>query len=854
MEFSPYQNAIFDFVEHKTGSAVITAVAGSGKTFTIVECANRLPQSQSTMFVAFNKSIAEELASRMPAHIEARTLNSVGNRALGQCLGNRWTKLDGRKTFKLIDECVNPMERRLYAQGLRKLVGLAKSHGIVPAGTDGTALMLDTEQNWADLIEHYGVEFERDADPIKGIAYARAVLKASNACGDKLIDFDDQLYLPVIWGARFQSYDNLFVDEAQDVNAVQRAMLKMSLKPGGRLIAVGDEHQCQPEGTMVMLEGCGEMPIEEIKVGQRVVSYNRHPGNATVARLVGLKNQGRAILKTARRPYEGDLIRVETGLQTSRYTPEHKTLVRFRDSHRDWYAVYLMIRNNVGRIGCSQLWYDSGNGFGPALRARQEKAEKLWVLAVYPNRRLALNAERIICGRHGLLLQTFMHPGNLDSDITQSDIDEINAQIGENLPRVHEALTAFGRHFDFPLWTDTGTDHISTVYPFLSQACNLISETMEVITTATVPSGTVPKWLPIFVSRESYAGFVYSLEVETHHLYVADRILTSNSIYGFRGSDTESIANIKAEFAAIELPLSVSYRCPKAVVKVAQQYVSHIEPSETAPEGEVKFLEVFEPDTFLAGDAVVCRNSAPLVGLAFGLLHNGKPCKILGREIGQGLIKLIDQMSASTLDDLELALHRYHERESLKLIAKGKEDQAEALDDRIQSIYLFIAALPEDKRSIDALKKWIEDLFSDSQGIVTLCTVHKAKGLEWERVFILDPQLMPSKWARQEWQQQQERNIAYVAVTRAKSSLIYITSKGFVDKVKQLRQPVQAAEPVKPQYGTLSDLYVKKLRKQRTKCVCYDKTAPLFCPAHPDVNAETLRIVRLPKMRMLKGK
>jgi superfamily I DNA/RNA helicase len=59
-------------------------------------------------------------------------------------------------------------------------------------------------------------------------------------------------------------------------------------------------------------------------------------------------------------------------------------------------------------------------------------------------------------------------------------------------------------------------------------------------------------------------------------------------------------------------------------------------------------------------------------------------------------------------------------------------------------------------------------------GCLTLCTVHKAKGLEWNRVYILDEFLMPSKYARQAWQQQQETNLQYVAVTRAKQELKFI--------------------------------------------------------------------------------
>jgi superfamily I DNA/RNA helicase len=69
---------------------------------------------------------------------------------------------------------------------------------------------------------------------------------------------------------------------------------------------------------------------------------------------------------------------------------------------------------------------------------------------------------------------------------------------------------------------------------------------------------------------------------------------------------------------------------------------------------------------------------------------------------------------------------------------------------------------------------YVDSLFGDNvTGLLVLSTIHKAKGREWERVFWLDRiGTCPSKWARQAWQQDQEKNLMYVAATRAKSELI----------------------------------------------------------------------------------
>jgi superfamily I DNA/RNA helicase len=72
-------------------------------------------------------------------------------------------------------------------------------------------------------------------------------------------------------------------------------------------------------------------------------------------------------------------------------------------------------------------------------------------------------------------------------------------------------------------------------------------------------------------------------------------------------------------------------------------------------------------------------------------------------------------------------------------------------------------------------------MFSDNDdynlpNVVTLSSIHKSKGLEFSRTFILGmAQFQPSKYATQDWMKVQEDNLAYVAITRAKDALIHIT-------------------------------------------------------------------------------
>jgi len=238
----------------------------------------------------------------------------------------------------------------------------------------------------------------------------------------------------------------------------------------------------------------------------------------------------------------------------------------------------------------------------------------------------------------------------------------------------------------------------------------------------------------------------------------------AQAIYGFRGADTEAFGLIRSEFSCAELPLSVSYRCAQAVVKKAQQYVSHILPHESAPEGSVITDSPFAPRI---GDLVVCRNTAPLIQAAYELIGSKVAVKVLGRDIGAGLVSLVNKLNAKGVDALLTKLDAWQEREQ----DKAKEEKKQAIEDKAESLRTVIASLLETNRTVPAVIASIEALFNGDGPCVTLATIHKAKGLEADTVWWHRADLLPSKWAKQEWQLQQEMHLCYVAVTRAKKQL-----------------------------------------------------------------------------------
>lgn len=262
--------------------------------------------------------------------------------------------------------------------------------------------------------------------------------------------------------------------------------------------------------------------------------------------------------------------------------------------------------------------------------------------------------------------------------------------------------------------------------------------------------------------------------------FVGDKF---QAIYGFTGADNDAVDYIIRDFNCHVLPLSVTYRCPKAVVAVAQEQVPDIVAHETAPEGVVSTSSIGEIDRMAkdgqlrATDAILCRNTRPLVEMAYSLIRRDVPCHVEGRDIGLGLVKLVNRFQAVRLDTLLRKLDAWAELEMAKLVAKGKETQAQSVEDRVETLKVIAS----DCKSVDELRQRIASLFVDSENerkpTLTLSTVHKSKGREWDRVFILGRyELMPSPWARQSWQVQQEYNLIYVAVTRSKGELVIVPS------------------------------------------------------------------------------
>lgn len=246
---------------------------------------------------------------------------------------------------------------------------------------------------------------------------------------------------------------------------------------------------------------------------------------------------------------------------------------------------------------------------------------------------------------------------------------------------------------------------------------------------------------------------------------VGDR---NQSIYGFSGADDESFTKMCQIPNTKLLPLSISYRCSKEVVKWAQKIVPTIEFSESSPEGIVNQNASIKD--IKEGDFILCRTNSPIISLALQLLSQGRRVQIKGVDIGERVIKRLEGTRASNLQSaIKIMWNQYEQA------CEADEQESEINLIYMRDIITACETLIQGCNTIDDVKAKVKSLFcEDFQSGITLMTAHKSKGLEAENVHIIMPDMMPLKNAFLEWEKVQEQNLHYVAITRAKNTLNYI--------------------------------------------------------------------------------
>lgn len=261
-------------------------------------------------------------------------------------------------------------------------------------------------------------------------------------------------------------------------------------------------------------------------------------------------------------------------------------------------------------------------------------------------------------------------------------------------------------------------------------------------------------------------------------LFVGDE---KQAIYGFAGASTDSMSQIQRYFKAREFPLSICYRCPKSHVQMAKEIVNQIEHNDSNIDG---IIETVGQDSAISqikpGDLVICRTNAPLVPLAFALIGKGIGARIRGKDIGSALAGVVENIGKPRKfewENFEFWTDQYFQKKIDRILKKnGGKEKDPAIDSK-RDEWEAILKIKEltNPESLGQFQQQILDLFEDkNNNIVWLSSVHRAKGLEADNVFVLGLERMPRKYVRKAWELEQEWNLKYIALTRAKKAMYFI--------------------------------------------------------------------------------
>jgi hypothetical protein len=603
----------------KGDSVCIYAYAGCAKTTTLVEAFKRYAiKGQRGLVVAFNVRIKKELEKKLDGTgWEVKTLNGLGHSTLLANSG-MW---NGGKGLTLIHD----KERRIVMEMMDTKVALSQVYQALSSKDKSTAVAVNRDDiidqltsslNWCKvygitpgmvtpsiaakaleeaslLLERTNLFQSRESIPLSRILKHMLNRDVQVARDRGIIDYADQIWLAVNFCKhQGRKWDVVAVDEAQDLSSQNHKQVIAACKK--QMIIVGDPNQCQPAGTKVLTPDGKLVNIENIKKGDGFTTYSWRNSH-----IYG-KNSGMIdqwgyfrpneniprVLDVAKRKYSGPMlkIRTENGLVT-RCTPEHKWPVKV-DLNAKLYYVYLMKKKNHIRMGMTS---------NPIQRCRGEGADQLWVLKAFHSREDAIFYENVMSAKYGIPQIVFSatreerHKEGLMGKkeyrkwkkSKQAMLDSAWKAIGKNSHKLKQVLEDHGRLEAYPYFSLKSGKRDSWLVETdkkvaIVRACNLIPGRHLLCSPLAKQKGKntqKTKWNHFEMTARKFKGYVYSLDVEKkwdcEKVYIADGLVTHNSIYGFRGATDDSMSLLQDTWKpeAKVLTLSQTFRCSKVVVE-----------------------------------------------------------------------------------------------------------------------------------------------------------------------------------------------------------------------------------------------------------------------------------------------
>lgn len=249
------------------------------------------------------------------------------------------------------------------------------------------------------------------------------------------------------------------------------------------------------------------------------------------------------------------------------------------------------------------------------------------------------------------------------------------------------------------------------------------------------------------------------------------------AIYGFQGSNIDSFQRIEKKLGAKRMALTVTYRCAKEIVKLAQTvYPEVIEAWEGSSDGIVRRGELNEARE---GDMVICRNTKPLISAFFYFLNRNIKSFVVGKDFEKGLVTLAESVQGYSKESVTNNIKTKIDTFLFELKEDGvrNPESSPKYIALLEKSEILLVILEKCDRA-DQLVDRIKDVFHEDKKAIRLLTSHRSKGLECERVFFIETynqdKLLPSKYAVLDWQKVQENNLLFVIYTRAKKEFVFV--------------------------------------------------------------------------------
>jgi len=270
------QVAILDAIRITNDNILIEALAGTSKS-TMQELAQSVLKGPC-LYVAFAKSDAVSFGmekdafgkpTKKPKPIlkmstKSQTLNSLGYGVWGGAVANR--RHDDKKLFNILSAMFSELKGNdkqaawdQYAE-IKDAVSMAKHMGYVPKAWQNHCIRLTNRENLEKRLEN-------KLTPFAWALVDSALVTSIKAAYDGLIDFDDQIYMPGLFGGTFPRYPYILVDERQDLSPTNDAMLS-KLCAESRVIAVGDRWQ-----SIYYFRGAQAEGMDKMKADYKMAEY-----------------------------------------------------------------------------------------------------------------------------------------------------------------------------------------------------------------------------------------------------------------------------------------------------------------------------------------------------------------------------------------------------------------------------------------------------------------------------------------------------------------------------------------------------------------------------------------------------